>query len=379
MPNAASRNKNIIIAVISFLLTTFICYKFYVNIKDSLVEQEKADLYAVAAQNIQLMEHQFIGDLNALTSLAATIKDEQHMQSRLQSFKAVLDVYKLKRIGVIDVKGNGHTTDGYKSNLAYRDFFKESMQGKRYISKHLQDNLGERATINVLSVPIRKDTTNEIIGVLFATYDSNNFRSIFDISSFEGSGYCVVFNDKGDIIVESARSPFVGLENIKKGWSFYDEQGLEFSDKIFKDIQAGKDGFIRLNSRGQDKLVHYATIRMAETDSKLFLFTAVPADALYKRLAPVVSNMRNMLLVVVLFAMCILAYLAYNVYVKGLLLSHIAFVDEVTGGANYAGFKRHLFNRLSYDKGYIIAIDVDRFTNIEKSMDRKMVVACSVN
>ncbi len=67
--------------------------------------------------------------------------------------------------------------------------------------------------INVYSAPVVHD--REVVGVLFATYETDRFRQNLEVSVFEGQGYSYVVKQNGDtVVLSSNEGSFAGMENL---------------------------------------------------------------------------------------------------------------------------------------------------------------------
>ena len=87
----------------------------------------------------------------------------------MPQLNACTETYGFKRMGIIDANGITTTTDGYKQDLSYRDFYQDGMKGISGITNSLSDTIGSNPeSINVFSVPIYNHS-NEVEGVMFAT------------------------------------------------------------------------------------------------------------------------------------------------------------------------------------------------------------------
>ena len=140
-------------------------------IRDTLTLEVQKNLKDVTAQNALTVTQELTDKFNLLNSLSNGITDvSKDSEQYIQYLKAYTDTYHFKRIGIIDRQGITTTTDGYRQDLSFRDFYQDGMKGISGITNNITDAVGDvHESINVFSVPIY-NAQNEIDGVLYATY-----------------------------------------------------------------------------------------------------------------------------------------------------------------------------------------------------------------
>ena len=273
----------------------------------------------------------------------------------------------MKRIGFVDKQGMAYTTDGYRKDLSFREFFKNSIAGKRFVSPKLTDVLSDQESINVFSVPVFNKTRTEVGGVLFAAFATENFRNMMDVANSNSFGYCYVADLKGNIVVDSVRS---GHQNISNLTEVLAGSGEEARVKtIIGDLLEDKSDWLVINDRGKKKMIYYLPLQPREASgNKLVLLHVVPIEALEKRLEPIIMSLLLLIGIVGMVLLLLMCYVYVNINRRQKELYHVAFCDGLTGGMNYAGFKRQWQKHRQHVNGYIVAMDLDKFTNIRQSL-----------
>ncbi len=193
------KEKGFIKVRIVVVLAAFICIFFSVdkcsdNISRELVSQTNNSMRFVAEQNRKSLEREIMSEYDFLRVTSYSLSGKPEAAAELiQQLSAVTDVYNIKRIGYIDSSGMCITTDGYKKDLSYREFFRKGMKGEVNVTSSIDDTIGQTEKINVLSIPVYESDNSTVQGVFFATYTSENYRNALDFESFDGEGRnCII-------------------------------------------------------------------------------------------------------------------------------------------------------------------------------------------
>ena len=365
------KNKwlNLGILLVSIAVVTVACYATYHKVVDNVKRQEVYDVRDEAHQNAVRMKQEFASRLDFLSSVAVMMHSEDFAndQSVVQLLKDVPKVYGLKRLGFVDKQGMAYTTDGYSKDLSFREFFKNSIAGRRFVSPRLTDVLSDAEPINVFSVPVFNKKRTQVEGVLFATFATENFRNMMDAANSNSLGYCFVADLKGNIVVDSLRSGKRSLGNLREMLAGSGEEAR--IKTILSDLLEDKSDWLIVNDGGKKKMVYYLPLQpRVAGGNKLALLNVVPIEVLEKRLEPIIMSQMMLIGVVTAVLLFLLGYVYVTVNRREKELYHEAFYDGLTGGLNYAGFKRQWQERHQHVNGYIVAMDLDKFTNIRQSL-----------
>lgn len=331
------------------------------NIKTGLQQEIQETLRNVSEQNITALQQEMHTCHMLLEVLAEriskmNINDNEQMTDVFDSY---VDVYHFKRIGYIFSDGTALTTDGYKQDLSFRDFFQQGMNGEAMISGTIMDTIGKQEPINVISVPVYDKKKDEPVGVLFATYQTAMFQSLFSMESFEGKGYSCIVKADGTIIANSEQSPIYGAENFFDYLSDADEKNVSVLKGTQIAMERGSKGEAAF-AYGKEYYFYYEPIALDIKIDQWFLVTIVPTEVMDSRLSPVMQNINLLIYLNVLILMGAFVLYIYTYHVRRRQLEQIAYQDPVTGGDNYANFKEKMRRRRQFT-GYVVSMDISEF------------------
>ncbi|MDD6305642.1 MAG: GGDEF domain-containing protein [Clostridiales bacterium] len=358
------RISGIVIAILVLLLVIYGCF---VQIRENLENEMQKTLRDVAAQNVIAVEKEVTDKYYLLQGVSREITELPDKPKQvLTNLQAFVDVYGFKRIGIVYPNGVAYTTDGYIQNIAFRDFVKQGLSGKSMITDALEDAIGDTPErINVISVPIYAKDSSGVIGVLFATYRTEQFQTSLNVESFDGLGYSYIIQKDGNIIVASEEAPLHGQTNSFTNIMAYDEGNPQALEKMITDVQTGKSGTVHYQYYGA-RDAYYTPLTIMDGDVEWYIITAVPSQVLKNRLEPVMKIVIALLIfIVAVAALSIFLYIySYRKAQKELL--RLAYEDPITKGDNFVCFKEKLA-RKNMVSGYLIAMDLNEFKIINNT------------
>lgn len=339
------------------------------QITQDAAEEMQSTLRDVATQNALIVQQEIRENFNLLYSLADEISispgaaNVKSIASQLGSF---VSTYEFKRIGFVSPDGQVITTDGYEQDLSSREFFKEGMQGLPGITNTLQDRIGSPEPINVFSIPVYNQS-NAIIGVLFATYRNQHFEEVLGVQSFNNQGFSCLLNQNGELIATSSNAP-TSLQEATL-MSDYLAQDAR-NDQSYQDLRTMLRGSTSAGGHfyadGQQYYYYAVALDNLRSDRQWFVLTIVPDQVLSSRSAPVLLQVRILILLIILIAGGgTFAYVHSN-RTQRRQLYRLAYVDSLTGGDNFACFKEKL-SRRNGDRGFYVALDLQDFKLINNT------------
>lgn len=365
------REKNVIrsrivVMMLTILALVFVAYRFSGSIEGKLEEEIQETLCYVAEQNVLALENEVEAKQKVLQGIAGEWQEygKGDKEEIISLLKPLTDIYHFKRIGFIYPNGNAYTTDGYEGDLSFRDFFKKGMQGQADITGVMTDTLGKSEAINVFSVPVIDSLSEEVTGVLFATYRTEMFQTILSVESFGGQGYSCVIQADGTIVANMEGSPVYGSKNFFDHMQ-QDSQNRLVLEQVQKAMANGESGNGHYVSGGECYF-HFEPLKLQIGDGQWFLVTIVPAEILTKRLDSVMHDVN--LLIIIMASVLIAAFFIYvYTYRDGKRqLEKLAYQDPLTGGDNYACFKEKM-KRKKEVPGYLISMDLSEFKIINST------------
>lgn len=364
------------ICILLFLLVLIILSIFQCNRQiEKRHEKELIDsMRLVTKQSVKTIETEIYSQQNRVLSMAAEIGTAVDSGFSVDEILTLLtsmnQVSGFKRVGYVGQDGIAVTTDGYKSELSFRSFFKRSMNGEIVITGTLQDTIGEPEAINVFSAPIYS-ANGEINGVVFASYRNETFQNHFNMEEFEDNGIDCIVNEESRVIVSTNNLPFDSEEltlfeyfeslgpkamTVMQNYYHNDNKQMDSSPSYFH-INSGEDN---------DYYIYFEPIGMGEVSEQWYLVTMIPSISLVNE---VKSTMRT--INIMLYEIGLLVVLAFILFVvdtnrverkQRAELEAIAYVDSLTGGDNYAAFKDKVMKEQRI--GYVVSMDIHAFKMI---------------
>ncbi len=334
------------------------------KISKELEKQLMQSLKDVGDQNEMTLESELENKFSLIEGVAEwlgkleTIKPSQ-VGDLLGEFR---NIYEFNDMGVIFLDGIAYTTEGEKLNLSKQDAFKEGIQGKRHISGRIKKIFGEE-DVNMYTVPIIGATDQKIKGIVFATYDITQFRTLLEITSFEGNGYSYIMKRDGEVVVDTEKAKIYGSENVFDAMTENGENNEEAIAKMKKDVSEGKSGYIRYNYEEQ-KYLYYVPSKTVDW----YLLTIVPSRVLKERVTPIVWKTNVICVSTILIALAGSAGFILTNKRQNKEVFELAYIDPITGGNNYAKFSKVAQELLEEKKKNLalVSLDLDKFKLINE-------------
>ncbi|BAU29148.1 methyl-accepting chemotaxis sensory transducer with Cache sensor [Aneurinibacillus soli] len=210
---------------------------------------------------------------------------------------------------VSDAQGNILTTDGNRSNVSDRPYFKEAMEGKNAISDVvIAKTTGKK--IVVFAVPIQ-DATGNRKGVLGGVITADYLANIISGTKLGQTGYSFMMESSGLLIAHPNREKIL-KENILKN----SNPALM---KMAKASQEGETGSHKYTYEGIDKFGYYTMIPRTHWS----LFITAPASEATSQLSYLAKISFATALGVLLFTVIILILFASRFVRPIQRLSHV--------------------------------------------------------
>ena len=327
--------------------------QLYDNLKDVAVQNE------IAIENL-LNEKQ-----NMLFEIANEINDrdfafdsEEQIWTIVEWLKNYNNIYDFKRMGIIAVDGTAYTTDGYTVKLDDEPY-QYGIRGIANISSILTEAIGTEEPINVFSVPVFMEDGKTVKGILFATYRTENFNQLLNISSFDGKGYSYIIRKDGSVVVDSDKSPVYGSANVFDTMSAYSEDGKSLVQRVRTAMENNESGYERFYV-GSYRSMYYMPLNVESINQTWYLLTMVPASVLEKKSEQLFYYQDLLMFVVIIVIMGLALYFAITYQRDEKLLRNMAYVDPLTNGNNMHAFREQLESR-KVNWGYMISVDIKDF------------------
>lgn len=355
--------KRALVTIAAFVLiiaVTAICsYLNYVEIE----KQMKQNLTDVAQQSASVLNAKVDAQYRFLSALSKDLKDvtEDTIQEKLDHFGKFIDDINVKRFAFCFPDGKTYSTDGSMTDLEYREFFKEGMQGNCYITEVLDDAIQEESSlVNVMTIPVYNG--EEIVGVFGVAYDSENFNETFQIESFQGRGTSCVINGNGSIMA------VIPGNRLQLGHDMIEDvladttKNKQAAESIRMQLSSGEDasGVLWLN----EKSYYYSVpIHLMDDTVTWYVMSIVPSDVLGERVFVIQRNQ-----LIAGFLICVLVLSGAMIMISVIREGHkkmirAAYEDKLTHGANYIKFCEDIAT-WEQPGGWLVLVDILNFNNI---------------
>ena len=367
--NINFKKRGIKVALISFVFVILFFFSvFYCTnrISDEMEHQLETNITDVANQNALAIRNQLNDNYLLLESLFTEIKEiPGNMEDNVSLLRGFVRAHNLKRVGFCTPDGTTYTTDNVNGNLSYREFFKRGMEGKATITGVLTDALRPTPEdVIIFSSPMYDDVTGEIIGVFGLIYDAGVFNASLQVDCFEGQGSSFAINEDGNISVA------MGYDSVQLSQNLFDDilaknpANTTAINQIQRSISSGEVDFGKFFIDSTEYYYYRTPISLVNGEIEWNVFTMVPTSYFLNRFKPVKNTMY--LMVFLSIFLVVAALISYLIIFRSQrrLVQRLAYVDPITGGANYAYFKKQLSLKSRNRRGYLVSMDIQHFSNI---------------
>lgn len=192
-------SKTMMIRTISILLLIFIIFLFdNAMIKDQVMNNIKARIAEISSSNRYNFESMIDFQMNKIESLATYFGQDNELdhQQQLQLLHVLANDVECNN-AIIFKDGSYISHDLNPSNTVLEEpFFKQTMDGKTYVGKLLEDKEMKHL---IFSVPIIKD--GEVYACLYYNYPIEYFENILNFPILDGLGKMMITSSTGDILI----------------------------------------------------------------------------------------------------------------------------------------------------------------------------------
>ena len=367
----------IITAVIVVSMTIMSCIQ---NVREQLGSQMQQSLENTAQQNAFNLEKELGSTYELLDGLALELqeRDTKNRTVVTDFLNSYAHIYQFKRMGFVSGGGIAYTTDGHTKEVGDAEFFQMGMNGKRMVSDRIPDIFEESREVFVFSVPVYNAEQEEIIGVLFAAHDIEQFSKFLTLDTYAGQGACMVINEDGKLLAGTDIFHSEGRQSVTDTLSSVNIENRKKMFVISQDMAMGKSGYEQIF---YDKAyyLYYKPIEIAGEDNDWYVFTVISEEVLVNQFEPIEATMYRLLMVVTVVAVIILALYIAVYHNQRKMLIQLAYRDALTKGDNYAWFKEKI-GELRPDTGSIVSFDIGDFKIINSICGEKTgdLVICNI-
>lgn len=343
---------------------------FYIdNLNENFEREVFRTLEEVSSQEAMAIETEIqrkqdmLSDLSHVMEIDIDAEPDAILKSVHTQLQPIVEENGLRGMGVALEDGRAYSTRGEIMDIKDQEFYQRAWNGESVLSGRITLNRVAKDYVNVYATPIHDEKTGEVIGVLYATYNTRNFRSTMETPSFHGEGYSYMVDAKGDTVVDSSHATsFQNMENIFTSIEEADGKNATMANELRQLMEQREAGRIVFRNK-VDKYLYCYPLSV----NNWYLLTVVPVSVVDTQMNVVVRN--TIILVVVLAGIFIaMILLLVNQYRKKQAeLKTLAYVDPVTGGDTFAKFQMDYEETVSGCPNVsfaLLSLDLNRFKMI---------------
>lgn len=363
------RNKSFTLITILFLTSLFLTmgYIYIEDTKHLLMSEAKIHIKEVAVQGSQLAQRQIEKDLDVLNIFSnyyasnPDIPNEEKMKNLLDE----MENQKFYTMAIVDINGNAENTKGDKFSVKDREFFKNSIKGKKYVSSPYVDEVNKSIKKIAISVPLLNN--DKVVGVLYCTYNINTLMKLINISFYENNSISYVVKNDGTIILHPQGDSL--SKNIYK--LLKQDNDIQEVNRLKKELQENKTGATVLNMLEERRYLGYATMDNGNSENNYIkdwnLIFSIPETVVFSNSKQIINRAVYAVLSIVLIFIAIIFYIIYIKKSNEKEILSLAYEDKVTyiGNQNkfYRECSKYLLDKPSLN--YIIVyFDINNFKMI---------------
>ncbi|MEG2750452.1 MAG: cache domain-containing protein, partial [Anaerorhabdus sp.] len=202
-----------LILFIILVLITSITVFFIEGTRADINKQNQQYLEEIAVQCASTIKNTVDLEIDKVEAIASIISAREpfDLDYTMEILKVEDKRSNFKRLGFVTLDGEVVATDDTNFNISDRSYFLDAISGKSTVSDRMTDKVNGEF-INVYSTPIYQN--EELLGVIIATSDAENFSELLSVSTFYGEGYSYVIDKNGELIAYANREIPLLTENL---------------------------------------------------------------------------------------------------------------------------------------------------------------------
>ncbi|MEG1189957.1 MAG: GGDEF domain-containing protein [Oscillospiraceae bacterium] len=336
-------------------------------ITDLLTSESRMHLSEVATQGAASVQRQVARDFDMLEILADGIisNPDVPFEDKMERIKQQADKFGLFRIAIVDLEGNARASDGFNFSVADREFFKTAVKGERCVSEPIIDKVDKMTRGIVYAVPVYHE--GKVVSVLFSGYELSKLTERIDISFYHESGLAFVVDSDGNVLLHPVEER-IGKNIADVAASRNKPAKVE---QLKSDLKNGKSGVAHFTMSVDERFFAYAPIKGA---NDWFLFTSLPAEAVFERSQKVILLTSLLLTLICLLILSAALYIAVTKKKANAQIVKLAYYDQLTGAKNAERFKLDagaLLRKYGAQKYNLLNFDVKQFRYLNNDLGYK--------
>ena len=343
-----------VIVILSFWFLSFLCLVLFSHCIKLQLEKHTQDLVEKLSFEI---ESEFTSNdiINTKFNILETVANDI-IHKELSTFQEITDFLgtavgqnQLERIAIAKNDGIAYYDNGEIIDISDKDYFKSSVDGKKYVSSiFLSELTGEKN--NIFSIPIFKE--NKIVGVLCGCVLSDELLESLKSEMLKQISNLFIINTNGDIISFIKNDELVVQQcNLFNELNESDEKQLKAN---FKNMNKGSQ---------QLTCIDNTTLSYFSLGNDLWLISILNNQLLQDHYYSIMWGIKIFNIVFITITSIIVFILLVQERKNYKDLEKIAYTDNVTGGKNDSYLKNNIFDLIK-DKGSFAFISFE-ITNIK--------------
>ena len=374
------KNFVIILSYVMLVATIPTAILFSNLIVKNMNRQIQSSIEDEAALCAEMIERQYESDMLLLDGLtvrmSTSLKSEP--ETGVSYLVSTVERYGMKRIAYSEANGNTVTTDGLTINLKGIDNFERAMAGEALLTTVIRDEF-DGEDVNIYSMPVYDSDTNEIMGVLSLVYQSEVFKELLSVTSFDGEGYTYIVDSQGNVVINTNHhNAIAGLENIIEYIEVH-QQNKKTVAEIKNSIENKTKAFFEVYSENGNKFACCMPLNINDW----YVISVVPKDVAEDTKNTIMFSVAVYCIGISWIAIFVVLSIRFSQKEKNRLLEEALYTDPLTGGRTYAKFCLDCRKRLDEqkeEKAVCIFLDIDNFNLIATlySNERMNKIICNI-
>lgn len=267
--------------IIIFVITFFFVRSTVVTIKDDSIDRLVDD----STQELNIQIDKMFATASAIAAdpdvydSSTTFTDKQE---KLTAYAASLGI---NSIGYITPDGELKSTDGFENNISDRDYFKDLMNGGKYISNP-SFNTATNQQIIFIGVPLYQN--EKVVGAMTCTFDSTYVSELIADLTYLGKGHAYILSNTGTVIASQNQDDVLNSYNVIEAAA--EDTSLQASADVYQTIIDGDTGRTNIGSN----LLFYE--KVTNSNDWSFIFEISEKD--YQ------SEISSLIKMFIIFAVC---------------------------------------------------------------------------
>lgn len=358
--NKFKLHLNIIVACSFIALLLLPALFFYTRLTDAqLSSYITQTLDEISAHNVTSINDIISSDLILMDEIAdRTSLFSQSTEDLMKKLSVSSGQHGFKRMGIVDKSGVVYSTDDVSLDIYDEEHILRAFAGQSVISDVFPDD-ADGKPIFVYVVPVFDETGVSVEAVLFATCDTQSFRTHLSESAFNGEGYSYIVKADGTTVTSSTHpSSFKQMKNVFDSM-LASGDNEEVVNKMRADMANGEQGSIIFTNTGIKKYLNYESLGINDW----YILSVIPVDVMNTYRNNIMFLTYIVIAIILVVTVILTASLIRAEKTKTKQLEEVLYVDNLTGGISFTKFCLDAPKMIekSTEKAACIMADLDNF------------------